>query len=127
MTNGFGNYGGTVYYKNIPLFNFKYSDDMLWDLDIITPEYNYKCFFFKEKGVTTETLDLFLRNRLTPETRHNLRKRYLEAGMPYYNPEWLLRYSKGRTCDDEFWINPDSNTRGLAGIDPKYWHNFVRQ
>lgn len=117
-------YGGTLYCDSNPLLTFKFEEDRLVSVKELVSTKTLYPFEFR-KVVNDKTLRLFLENRTTPSSRQGLLEELQKTPMPFYNPEWLLRYSNARTCDDNFWIKPDSDTRGLGIIEESKWNEFI--
>ncbi|MCQ2522659.1 MAG: hypothetical protein MJ105_09830 [Lachnospiraceae bacterium] len=44
---------------------------------------------------------------MTPETRYGLNELIENSVVKYYNPERLIRFNKGRTQVDDYWVKCD--------------------
>lgn len=58
---------------------------------------------FRGKLSTEEALELFLLDRVTPPTRYGINEELAELGM-YYDPTTLIKYNKGNSVSDNYWI-----------------------
>lgn len=110
------NYGGTLYLENEPVLRFKYKDNELVDLEMFDFDPIKLPYELADVRINQHHMDLFLSNRIVPAERIGLKESMEKTPIPYYNPELILRYSKGRECNDKFWIDPDKDTSSLQGI-----------
>lgn len=120
------NYGGTLYNKEIPLMKFKFKDDVLVSVERLCT--NEKLFPYElyDTDLSDRYVRLFFEMRTTSSNRQGLRELLKEHHIPYYSPEFLLRYCKARTCDDKLWVEPDSDTTSLVDeIEHEYWSSFI--
>ena len=120
------NYGGTLYLIDEPILRFKYRDSDLVELELF--DFDPKRLPFELAGVKINQhyMDLFLKNRTVPPTRIGLKESLAKTPIPYYDRELLLRYSRGRECNDKFWIDPDRDTTSLEGIvHPVFYSMFT--
>ena len=120
------NYGGTLYLNDEPILRFKYKNSDLVELELF--DFDPKRLPFELAGVKINQhyMDLFLKNRTVPPTRIGLKESLAKTPIPYYDPKLLLRYSRGRECNDKFWIDPDNDTTSLEGIiHPVFYSMFT--
>lgn len=103
------NLGGTIHNGDIALLKFKYVNDVLKECTQLCFEKDLLPFEFSFLGVSESSLRRFFKHRITPETREGLKEALLETPIKVYDPERLIRYQKGRYCDDTFWLEPDSD------------------
>ena len=49
--------------------------------------------------------ELFMDDRVVPDTRQGLLPELQKVGIKYYDLEALIRYNKGVSIEDEYWID----------------------
>lgn len=49
--------------------------------------------------------ELFMDDRVVPDTRQGLASELKNAGIKYYDPEALIRYNKGVSIEDSYWVD----------------------
>lgn len=59
---------------------------------------------------------LFLDDRVVPSTRQGLGAELRSMGIPYYNPDALLRYNHGVSFEDDYWINFDDDKKNFEQV-----------
>lgn len=59
---------------------------------------------------------LFLDDRVVPPTRQGLAAELRSVGIPYYNPDALLRYNHGVSFEDDYWINFDDEKKTFEQV-----------
>jgi hypothetical protein len=103
--------GGVLKKKisNIDLVKFKYRNGVLVELKALCTDDTLYPFDFNSKNVNQKRLEEFLFDRLTPPTRQGLHEDLILAGIPYYDPEAIIRYSSGRCIHDSYWIECDND------------------
>lgn len=53
---------------------------------------------------TYEDYEAFLKSRCFPETRDKIKVQLDALGIPFYDPMLIIRKTKGRMSEDDFWI-----------------------
>lgn len=101
-----GNLQGTIMLEDTPLVLFKFVKDRLVYKNQLSFNSAILPFEFK-KCVNEEMIRNFFYFRITPETRIGLEEDMKKHGIEYYDPETLIRYQKGRTFADAYWLDTD--------------------
>lgn len=126
---GVGNLGGILYYKDIPVLDFKFKGDYPIKYDVINEHYlPYEMKLFGN----FEGLISFFDDRCTPDTRIGIHEVIKETPIQYYNKERIMRYNHGQCIHDCYWIEQDNDNRCWigsplegVGITPnKDWNNI---
>lgn len=66
-----------------------------------------------------DALLLYLEERLPPETRIGLSKTLRAAGIPYYDPERIIKYSHGYNVSDKEWIQLEGEHYNFNEIEER--------
>ncbi|RKI43146.1 hypothetical protein D7V86_01385 [bacterium D16-51] len=66
-----------------------------------------------------DALLLYLKDRLPPETRIGLQWYLKAAGIPYYDPERIIKYSHGYNVSDKEWIQLDGEEYTFKQIEDR--------
>lgn len=98
---------GTLYYKDEPQLELA--------VDSRKGIYQYKPlksrpilpYELKVRGVNKDSLNLFLEERVMPETRQSMRSVLRWAKMPFYDKELIANKNYYSSCNDNFWIKPE--------------------
>ena len=61
----------------------------------------------------------YLEDRLPPETRTGLQWYLLAAGIPYYDPEQIIKYSHGYNVSDMEWIQLEGENYTFKEIEER--------
>lgn len=101
--DGIRNLSGTLMRRNDPLVKFTIQDYVVIDCEILTAVENCPVEFLWAK-TKEDAIVLYLKDRLPPETRIGLQRTLQAAGIPYYAPEKIIRYSHGYNVSDKEWI-----------------------
>ena len=100
---GFRNIKGYIMKKDLPLIRFACEGGMLQEVEILTERENLPLeYHFKVSD--RRATELFLEDRVVPQTRQHLEEALQRVGIPYYDPELLLRYNKGVSVEDSYWV-----------------------
>ena len=100
------NLSGTLMLGKERCFHFVIINDYCTEFTPImkdTSKYPYGCDP-KEFPNYMSNLVIFFYDRSTPPTRQGLQKELEKAGMPYYDMSKIIRYQKGRSVSDPFWV-----------------------
>lgn len=107
-----GNFGGTLWHSKTPLCEFKFRNDRLDDTAV-------KVLCYEPFLIPLPMLDyfnnerwhLFFDSQCVPSTRHRIDEDLLKTGvLTSYNPEQILRYTKGRNDANHYWVDCDNDT-----------------
>lgn len=111
MKFSLGNLGGTLYYKNVPLFEFKYKRDVLVCITMLVSRKDPRLpiEFAIDRVPDDRKLHIFFEDRTTPEMRIGLEEEMAATPVQYYYPERIIRYSSGRCIHDSFWLKCDDD------------------
>lgn len=112
------NLSGVLMRKDIPLVKFSVEDYVVTECEILTGIENCPVEFRWAK-TSEQALLLYLEDRLPPETRIGLHKTLIAAGMPYYDPEKIIKYSHGYNVSDKEWIQLDGENYSFNGIEER--------
>ena len=99
-----GNLGGTLYYKEIPLFEFKFNRDGSVTHKVINDDLDLYPFEMRFGEINANTITRFFNERITPSTRIGLDEVLANSPIKYYHPERIIRYSSGRCIHDPYWL-----------------------
>lgn len=101
--DGIRNLSGTVMRRNERLVRFRVEDYAVAECELLTDPANCPVEFLLAE-TKERALYLYLEERLPPETRIGLQETLQAAGIPYYDPERIIRYSRGYNVSDKEWI-----------------------
>lgn len=104
--NGFQEIKGYVMYKDIPVVRFDYNGGMLTNAKVLVDK-KYLPIEYKAMVSDHRATELFLSDRVVPSSRQLLQPALERVGIPYYDPDMLIRYNKGVSVEDEYWIKLD--------------------
>lgn len=99
----FGNIRGYIMEGSIPLVKFIYDRGTLLNVEILVDKSLLPCEYRLSDSIRVAT-QVFLEERVVPETRQGLLEELLSVGIPYYDPVALLKYNKGVSIEDNYWI-----------------------
>lgn len=103
-----GNLGGVLYYKDVPLLEFKFERGILVKSNLLTDKMNLLPFeLWKE--INGWNLTKFFDERITPSTRQGIDKFLAGTVVKYYHPERMIRYGSGRCIHDHYWVECDDD------------------
>lgn len=100
----FGNISGYIMEGSIPIIRFMCNRGTLSEVEILLEQTKLP-YEYKLSDSIYEATQLFLEDRVVPETRQGLSKELLSVGIAYYSPVALLQYNKGRSIEDNYWID----------------------
>jgi len=102
-----GNLGGTLFFKDIPLFKFKYLNDRLQDSLLLSNK--FLPFEFRDELIDDRRLRLFFEARIIPKTRYKIHEDLKSTPIGYYHVERIIRQQNGRTFGDPFYLVCDND------------------
>lgn len=105
----FTDLAGTIMWKDEPLVEFKIKRGTVVDCEVIGRDSCHLPFEFRESIAESKAVLLFLEDRVTPSTRIGLQDDLRLAGMDYYDPTTIIRYNKGWSVSDGYWVRTDDN------------------
>lgn len=97
------NLSGVLMRRDEPLVRFRVIDYEVTQCEILAA-INRCPVEFRWAQTKEEALRLYLKERLPPETRIGLHRTLQAAGIDYYDPERIIRYSHGYNVSDKEWI-----------------------
>lgn len=104
------NLGGTIYYKDTPVVEFKYKRDVIQFIGELNKDcVNLPFEFCDTEKVTDHLIRCFFEARIVPETRIGLNEVLSKTKIQYYNPERIIRYQEGRCIHDQYWLQCDND------------------
>lgn len=112
------NLSGVLMRKNTPLVKFSVEDYVVIKCEILTDIENCPVEFRWAK-TPEQALLLYLEDRLPPDTRIGLHKTLIAAGIPYYDPEKIIKYSHGYNVSDKEWIQLDGEDYSFNEIEER--------
>lgn len=89
---------------SVPIVKFLYDRGTLLSVELLV-EQSRLPYEYKLSDSVHEATQLFLEDRVVPETRQGLEKELISVNIPYYDPVALLKYNKGVSIEDNYWIN----------------------
>lgn len=105
-----GNLGGTLYYKELPILNFKFKKNKLVSMELLVEKDCVRLpVEFRLYGVSGNNLVKFFEARITPSTRQGLDEFLAQTPVKYYYPERIIRYNSGRCIHDYYWVECDDD------------------
>ena len=96
------NLEGTLYYKDLPLFEFKIKNrELVYSKDLS----NQKMWPVEPKvyGLSYRTINDFFRRRVVQDNAMMLKEYLDDMGLPYYDFEELIKKNNG-SSHDFFWL-----------------------
>lgn len=101
-------YSGTLLWKDKPILDFTVIHGHIerWDLH---PENEAYYIFEFQYNPTLAGLQLFLDNRIVPETRQNIQEVLADLGLQEYNVDDILKANYGLCTDDCYWFRPQDS------------------
>jgi len=104
---------GYVMKDDKPLVWFQYEAGTLVQVKIIADRddlpIEYKC-----KVSDLRATELFMDDRVIPASRQRLMPELEKIGINYYDPEQLIRYNKGVSVEDHYWIDVQNNNNRIG-------------
>ena len=130
IMKGVGRLGGVLYYKDIPVLNFKFDGGYPVKYEVLNDK--YLPFELKLFGVF-DGLISFFDDRCTPDTRIGIHELISKTPIQFYDKERLLRYCHGQCIHDCFWIEQDddiscwkgSPLEGIGVASNTDWNNIL--
>lgn len=102
------NLGGTLYWRNYPVVEFKFNCGMLVEAEQLTDDKGLLPFEITEHGLW-DGLEMFIMDRPTPDGRIGIHEKLKETPIQYYNVERMLRYCHAQSVHDCYWIKQDND------------------
>lgn len=102
-----GNLGGVLNIDKLPLIQFKFSNDRLVVCNVLTKV--GLPYEFLTGDCNAHLLRCFFNARIVPKSRFKLDESLVNSGIKYYIPERIIRFQKGRSTIDRYWITPDDD------------------
>ncbi len=103
----FGDLKGYIMKQDTPVLSFRYDGGVLQEINILAERnllpYTYRLCENDDRLAT----ELFMDDRVVPETRQGLSSELHSIGIPYYDPVALIQYNKGVSIEDDYWIKID--------------------
>lgn len=97
----FSNLEGTLMEKDVSLVSFCIERGEVKYCNILSKDLPLEFL----GGLPKETaLLIFLDDRVVPETRIGLEEDLKRVGIPYFNPDLLLKFNNGFSIEDHYWI-----------------------
>ena len=97
----FGDLKGTIMKKDVPIVSFRFAGGVLQDFKILVSDRGILPYtYLLCDGDDYLATELFIDDRVVPET-----KELHAVGIPYYDPVLLIKYNKGISVEDDYWIN----------------------
>ena len=87
-----------------PIVRFRYEAGTLVEAEVVADR-KYLPFEYKGKVSDLRATELFMDDRVVPDTRQGLLPELERIGIKYYDPEALIRYNKGVSIEDHYWID----------------------
>lgn len=116
--DGIRNLSGMLMRENDCLVRFTVQDYLVISCEILTDVKNCPVEFLWAK-TKEDALMLYLKDRLPPETRIGLSMTLQAAGIPYYDPEKIIKYSHGYNVSDKEWIQLDGENYTFEEIEER--------
>lgn len=102
----FGDLKGTIMKKDAPIVSFRFDGGVLQDFKILVSDRSILPYtYLLCDGDDYLATELFMDDRVVPETRQGLTRELHAVGIPYYDPVLLIKYNKGISVEDDYWIN----------------------
>ncbi len=111
---GVGRLGGILYYKDIPVLDFKFDGGYPIKYEVLNEK--YLPFEMKMLGLF-DGLVSFFEDRCTPYTRIGINDSILKSPIGCYDEERILRYCHGQCIHDCYWIEQDDDNRCWVGSE----------
>ncbi len=95
---------GYIMKKDRPIVRFRYEGGILVDAEVIADRI-YLPIEYKCKVSDRTATEIFMDDRVVPDTRQGLLPELKKIGIDHYDPESLIRYNKGVSIEDDYWID----------------------
>ncbi len=125
MAITFDNLSGIVCNGDIELVKFEFVNGLLNYVE----KYNVedKLFPFELRGCNETSirhlLILFLTGRATSSNRQDIHRELIDTPIQYWNPERMIRYNKGISVNDSYWVKCRNLEEGCLS-EFEYLNNF---
>ena len=127
-----GNFGGTLYFKEVPVAKFKFEHGELENVTLLTDDKRVLPILVNLYG-PEEGIIKFFEDRCTPETRIGFNELLAKTPIQYYSVERLLRWNHAQCAHDRYWVRQDKDNRCWddsplegVGVPPnEVWSNLV--
>ena len=95
---------GYIMKNDLPIVRFRYEGGILVEAKVLADRVQlpieYKC-----KVSDLMATEIFMDDRVVPDTRQGLLPELKRIGINYYDPEALIRYNKGVSIEDDYWVD----------------------
>ena len=88
------------------IVRFRYDAGMLVEAEVLASK-EYLPIEYKCKVSDLRATEIFMEDRVIPSTRQHLQPELEKIGLKYYDAEALIRYNKGMSIEDDYWIQVD--------------------
>lgn len=112
----FRNLNGTIMHKNCPLIAFIIEKGKVVKLQKLSEKLPYE---FQCKVDDEEALLYFLDDRVIPETRIGIQKELQSVGIPYFDPDRILKYNNGSAATDDYWVKFEDGVQKFEDLKIK--------
>ena len=112
------NLSGILMKKDVCRVKFVIEDYVVEACEILTDIDKCPIEFLWAK-TKEDALLSYLEDRLPPETRTGLQWYLLAAGIPYYDPEQIIKYSHGYNVSDMEWIQLEGENYTFKEIEER--------
>ena len=116
--DGIRNLSGIIMRRDDPLVDFTVQDYVVVQCELLSEVKKCPVEFLWAR-TKEEALQLYLKDRLPPETRIGLQRTLQAAGIPYYDPEKIIKYSHGYNVSDKEWIQLRGENYTFAEIEER--------
>lgn len=103
------NLGGTLFYKNTPIIEFKYLRGTLKTINMLTSDLSILPVEFRSRETKAIALTDFLMEQTIPDTRIGIHEYLTTTPMKHYDLERMLRWYHGYLFGSPFWIKQDDD------------------
>lgn len=116
------NYEGTMFWKDLPIADFKIEDGLGVYFKLYTENEKYYPFEFKYVKPNCETLQRIIADRMLPPTRQGLDRLLKRIGLAEYSYDGLIRINHGLCTDDYYWFRQSHETTEYKDIQIRDKH-----
>lgn len=106
-----GNFGGTLYYYETPLCEFKFIDDRLDNSKVKILSFEPFWIPLPMRDYNDDTRwHMFFDSQCISPTRHKIDEDLLTVGVfSEYNAEQILRYTEAKNVANHYWVKCDDD------------------
>lgn len=105
------------------MIRFKFSNDRLVDCNLLSKV--GLPYEFLNGECNAHLLRCFFNARIVPKSRFKLDEALLQSGIKYYIPERIIRYQRGVSTIDSYWITPDDDNTCWEDSYVEYLKNIL--